>query len=222
MWQKQLGIIKLRDTPSLNKPRATLDETLAMQNATKAMGELFNADRFTEALAVSDAALGAMRAYPCWEAATMLQNTGLTLLRLLVFDTRRTDAAWALRTLHEAEEAFASSMRYAEGTWMERTRREQVGGWISWAKNHRQQEGLPPLRSDEARSMGTRGAWLWGGARLMIAEPPHPTHPDEAGTVADTMAAGGGKADTVAAGGGKADTMAAGGAKEELRRYRRY
>lgn len=145
-----LGIIThRRGLESTNAPMKRDDETALHDRAKDRMGELFNADRFAEALTLADETIGRTRTYPCWHAAMLLQNTGLTLLRVLNLDEQRIHPSWASSALWHAYEAFSGAIRFAEGTWMEGDRRRQFGrpgsGWIGHALGVRHSLGLPPI-----------------------------------------------------------------------------
>eukprot|EP00325_Prymnesiales_sp_UTEX-LB-985_P024315 CAMPEP_0174731074 /NCGR_PEP_ID=MMETSP1094-20130205/56849_1 /TAXON_ID=156173 /ORGANISM="Chrysochromulina brevifilum, Strain UTEX LB 985" /LENGTH=118 /DNA_ID=CAMNT_0015933421 /DNA_START=12 /DNA_END=365 /DNA_ORIENTATION=- len=97
--------------------------------------------------------LESMRAYPCWSAAVLLQNEGLTLLRVLNRHAKAADEAWASATFLAALESFAGAIRFVEGTWMEGARRQDFGGfvgggrkgWIGYALDERSRFSLPPI-----------------------------------------------------------------------------
>ena len=191
----QLGIVALRPIRSTNAPREADEETGRMRRASAAMRTAFEAERWDDALAVSDGALGGLRKYPCWESANMLQNTGLVLLRQLNHDARRADVRWATRRLEQAEEAFASAIRYGEGTWMERQRRANFGSWVAYALHQRRREGLPNVGDDSPRAItpaadGAAPLVLWPGSFLTIAEAPNPANPEAAAEAAAEAKAG--------------------------------
>ena len=72
--------------------------------------------------------------------------------------------------------AFAGAIRFAEGTWQERERRQQFGaagaGWIGYALAQRERMGLPPVA---ASPPATREALAHGLSfapeRLELTEP---------------------------------------------------
>ena len=171
-----LGIITHRRGPeSTNGPMKSDGETATFFDAGARMGEHFNANRFADALVLADATIASARTHPCWHAATFLQNTGLTLLRVLNVDQRRADTAWASSTLLAAHEAFAGAVRYGEGTYEERNRRQQFGavghGWIGYALGQRHDMGLPPIASPlPARVALPHGLTLFP-ASFVILEP---------------------------------------------------
>ena len=139
---------------------------------TRKMGELFRAERFEVARRLADETLNATRSHPCWSAALLLQNTGLVLLRVLTRDPRRrNNHAWAERTLLHAQEALASAVRYAQGTWQERTRRADFPQWIAHALGQRQADGLRPLTGSPSTSLPLRHGMTLLPAGLTLLEP---------------------------------------------------
>ena len=173
---RQLGlVVHVGRTESHFADRNALegDAEFAMIKAKRSKAqEHFEANRFREGLGVSDAALGSMRSYTCWSAGTVLQNTGVMLLRLMLADM---DTKNAGKTLSQAREAFSSALRYFGGnvTQMGGMRAKEFHNWIANAHDIRKKNGLKPIpphfeRSGEVTLVD--GSKLWP-EQLLLIEP---------------------------------------------------
>merc|ERR1712032_974267 len=118
---RQVGIVTLsNETKSLNVPEKDV-EAAEMQRLLDKTVKRGNNQEFEKSWKAAWKALRKMRRFSCWSAAIMLQNAGLSLVNVLQSSsTGPTVFGGGNRTLLAAMEAFASSIRYSEGTWMER------------------------------------------------------------------------------------------------------
>ena len=171
----QLGLTGLRQTPSMNAPLDADEETQRMRAADARMKQLFQSEQFEEVVAVADGALHAMDTYPCWSSAMTLQNMGLAMLRLITppyaNESMRQDGHAASALLSMAREVFTGAIRYAEGTWMERSRREQIPGWIAHALAARKQVRAPLAEEEERVHLGSGAVFF--PTQLLLTEPEH-------------------------------------------------
>jgi len=147
---RQKGIVTIQKTESLNAP-ANNSETAELNDLSKRVVWLAQeGERFVAAWRLAKRLLQRIRRYSCWNVAQVLQNTGLTLLRLL---SNEIDGAPGLggasNTLRAALEAFGSSKRYTEGTWMDGVKGEEYPQWIQHALMMRQKHGFPAVEPPE-------------------------------------------------------------------------
>lgn len=171
---RQVGIVRIAKVPSLNKPLE--DEEFLNQTAFfSKVNELGGQEKYEQGMRVAWKAIRRMRRYSCWAAAPLLANTGLTLLRLLLRNENGAPGikGGANQTLMLAIEAFASSIRYTEGTYQEREKRSQYPDWIQGTLQNRESVGFSPALPSAGWATSVQlpdGGWLDPKA-LLISEP---------------------------------------------------
>lgn len=168
---RQVGVIYLTAEPSTNRPNQD-EETAEMERLSSKVVELGEKGLSLKSWKVARKALRNMRRYSCWHAAQLLQNAGVSLLRLLSEGNHAFGFAGfsnANDTLLGSLEALASSVRYTSGTWMERQKLADFPGWVSNALHHMQQNGETPAAPPAG--WGVRVP-LPGGGWLRASSPP--------------------------------------------------
>mmetsp|Transcript_51643 Transcript_51643/g.122915 ORF Transcript_51643/g.122915 Transcript_51643/m.122915 type:complete len:483 (+) Transcript_51643:130-1578(+) len=178
---RQVGIVTLAQYPTTN--RGLADEEAAEVEKHSAKGrEYGEKGDFVKALRESVRAVRKMRHFGCWASYNTLANVGLSLLRLLGRNAEgakpvepRDGMSKANRTLVLALEALASSIRYTQGTWLERQKREEYPKWVRYELQQRQAAGLPVV--EPPGGWGSQidvpgGGWLKTGLEdLTLNEP---------------------------------------------------
>lgn len=141
---RQVGVVTLGDTPSTNQP-AEDAETAEVRKHLDRVTQDGRAGKFLKSWRRARQALRAVRRFSCWNVAVLLQNAGLSLLRLL---QERVDGLPDLGgpngTLLAALEALGSSARYNEGTWMSRQKLHEFPEWVRNILRNREIMGFPP------------------------------------------------------------------------------
>lgn len=161
---RQVGIVKLDKKSESVNTHAQDDESAEMQKKLNKVVVYGNDMQYVKSWKLSWKALRKMRRYSCWSAGPLLQNAALSLLNLLQSNANGpTIFGGANQTLLASMEAFASTIRYSEGTWMEGKKLGEYSSWTRYALSMRTSRGLSaiaPPRGWEERVPLPCGGWL--------------------------------------------------------------
>merc|ERR1740121_484129 len=159
---RQVGLVTLSKGTSLNRPEDD-KEARERQSLLNKVVDLGNKMKYMKSWKIAWQGLKKMRMYTCWSAGPLLQNTGLLLLNLLQSSEGPKMFGGGNETLLREMEAFASSIRYTEGTWMERKKLGEYPSWTRHAPALRTSRGLPevaPPNGWDERVPLPCGGWL--------------------------------------------------------------
>jgi hypothetical protein len=160
---RQTGIVRLKDTPSLNSPLQN-QETTDMIKMRDDITQLIESGQHQEAWDMSRKALKTMRRFSCWETSSLLQKAGIALLKLLADNEQGAPKLGGPeRTLLTALEALAMARLFVEGTWLDQVKQSDYKKLVRLEINRRKSNGLTvvePTGGWENRTPLPGGGWL--------------------------------------------------------------
>mmetsp|Transcript_19456 Transcript_19456/g.61092 ORF Transcript_19456/g.61092 Transcript_19456/m.61092 type:complete len:490 (+) Transcript_19456:61-1530(+) len=172
---RQVGVVFLTAERSTNQPNED-EETAEIHKLSDKVVRLGEQGDYLKSWKAARKAIRIMRHYSCWHSAQLLQNAGVSLLRLLGNGRNQHGPAGFANvneTLLTCLEALASSVRYTSGTWMERKKLADFPEWVNAAlaqmRRNGQKLAAPPLGWGSRQPL-PRGGWLLASVPPEIVE----------------------------------------------------